>query len=49
MASDMHSKAFIPIHWNTFKLSVEKINEPIERLQTAIINSSIHLAIDYIG
>lgn len=48
MASDMHSKVFIPIHWNTFKLSVEKINEPIERLQSALWESTIKLGIDKI-
>lgn len=43
MASDMHSKAIIPIHRNTFKLSVEKTNEPIERLQKALSDNTITL------
>jgi L-ascorbate metabolism protein UlaG (beta-lactamase superfamily) len=49
MANDMHSKAIIPIHWNTFRLSREKPLEPIERLQKAIHNNTtIKLGIDTI-
>jgi L-ascorbate metabolism protein UlaG (beta-lactamase superfamily) len=43
MANDMHSKAIIPIHRNTFKLSVEKMSEPIERLKKALSDSTITL------
>ncbi len=39
MAEDMHSKVIIPIHRNTFKLSVEDVLEPIERLKKSITKS----------
>lgn len=36
MALDMHSKAIIPIHRDTFKLSVEPRKDPLKRLIQAI-------------
>ncbi len=43
MAGDMHSKAIIPIHWNTFRLSREKLTEPINRLKDALSTNDIVL------
>jgi len=49
MAADMHSKVFIPIHRNTFRLSREKLSEPIERLEKALPHHTMTLGIDHIG
>lgn len=49
MADDMHSKVFIPVHRNTFRLSREKPLEPIERLEKALPQHTMILGIDRIG
>ena len=49
MADDMHSKVFIPIHRNTFRLSREKLSEPIERLIKALPDHTMIIGIDNIG
>lgn len=49
MASDMNSKVIIPIHRNTFRLSKEPINEPIQRLKEALRYSTIELGLEQIG
>lgn len=43
MAADMNSKVFIPIHRNTFRLSKEPKQEPIQRLKEALQFSTITL------
>lgn len=45
----MHTKVIIPIHRNTFRLSREKITEPIERLKKALPDYEMTLGIDEIG
>lgn len=48
MAEDMHTKVFVPLHRNTFKLSKEPILEPIERLKKDLKNKNMILGIDNI-
>lgn len=49
MATDMNSKVFIPIHWNTFTLSKEKRTAPIERLKAALeYDTTIQLWLEHI-
>ena len=50
MAKDMHSKVFIPVHWNTFVMSKEKKTDPLERLKAALKHdSTITLGLENIG
>ena len=49
MADDMHSKIFVPIHRNTFRLSRERKLEPINRLKKALSEYTMTLWIDHIG
>lgn len=38
---DLKAKVMIPIHWGTFRLTLEKLSEPIERLRAAIAERGI--------
>jgi L-ascorbate metabolism protein UlaG (beta-lactamase superfamily) len=49
MAKDMGAKVFIPIHWNTFKQSLEPYEEPLQRLLKALPGSKIELGLKEIG
>lgn len=49
MANHMNAKAIMPVHWNTFTLSYEPQNEPIQRLKKAIALHSPELALEDIG
>lgn len=49
MANHLNAKAILPIHWNTFMLSNEPQNEPIERLKTALAKHSPVLALEAVG
>ncbi len=49
MANHMGAKSILPVHWHTFTLSNEPIDEPIERLKQALSLHSPQLALDAIG
>ena len=49
MANHVRARALLPIHWNTFTLSNEPQQEPIERLKTALVAHSPLLALDDVG
>jgi L-ascorbate metabolism protein UlaG (beta-lactamase superfamily) len=49
MANHMNAKTILPVHWHTFTLSNEPIEEPIERLKKAIAQHSPAVALDAIG
>ncbi len=49
MTKQMGAKAILPVHWSTFTLSNEPVNEPIERLKKAIEGEPLELAMDQIG
>ena len=50
MAEHMHTKWFVPIHFETFRLDRARFTEPMERLQKAMeSHPTIKLAIDRIG
>jgi L-ascorbate metabolism protein UlaG (beta-lactamase superfamily) len=49
MANHMKAKSILPIHWGTFTLSSEPVNEPIERLKKAVAEHSPQLALEKIG
>lgn len=49
MANHMSARTILPIHWNTFTLSYEPQNEPIERLKKALAQHSPSLALENIG
>lgn len=49
MANQMNAKTILPVHWHTFVLSNEPVDEPIERLRQAVSQHSPSLALDAIG
>ncbi len=49
MANQMKAKSVLPIHWGTFTLSSEPVNEPIERMKKAVAEHSPSLALEKIG
>jgi len=49
MANHARARAIMPIHWNTFTLSNEPQQEPIERLKAALAAHSPTLALDDVG
>ncbi len=44
-ASDLNAKMFIPMHYGTYDISAEPINEPLEKLQSFEIPQNIELKI----
>ena len=49
MANIAGAKYIVPVHHQTFKLSSEPMNEPIERFQTALQNEPQRIALKQIG
>jgi len=49
MANDAGAKYIVPVHHQTFKLSDEPMEEPIERLQAALSIEPQRLALSDIG
>jgi L-ascorbate metabolism protein UlaG (beta-lactamase superfamily) len=49
MASDAGAKYILPIHHQTFRLSEEPMNEPIERLKEALSHEPERLALSQVG
>jgi len=49
MANHMGAKTILPVHWHTFSLSNEPVDEPIGRLKAAVAAHSPRLAVDTIG
>lgn len=49
MANEVRAKYIVPIHHQTFRLSKEPMNEPIERLQLALAAEPERLAIRRVG
>lgn len=49
MTVQMGAAAIMPIHWGTFILSDEPVQEPIERLKNALTHNSPALAVGGIG
>lgn len=49
MADQMNAKAILPIHWNTFIMSDEPVEEPIERFKAALALQPERIALEAIG
>jgi L-ascorbate metabolism protein UlaG (beta-lactamase superfamily) len=49
MAEEMGAKKILPMHWGTFKLSQEPMDEPIKRFNQALAGSLDKIAIQEIG
>jgi L-ascorbate metabolism protein UlaG (beta-lactamase superfamily) len=49
MADDAGARAILPVHHQTFQLSSEPYNEPIERMQAALNSDPERLALSSIG
>jgi L-ascorbate metabolism protein UlaG (beta-lactamase superfamily) len=49
MTNDAGGRFLIPVHHQTFRLSREPMHEPIERLQTALVDESERLGLRQIG
>jgi L-ascorbate metabolism protein UlaG (beta-lactamase superfamily) len=49
MALDMGAKKILPMHWGTFKLSQEPMDEPIKRFNEALAGQLDKVAIQEIG
>ncbi|TLY28084.1 MAG: Zn-dependent hydrolase [Ignavibacteria bacterium] len=49
MANHMRANSILPVHWHTFMLSNEPVDEPIERLRQAVAQHSPSIAVDMIG
>ncbi|UYL07315.1 MBL fold metallo-hydrolase [Bdellovibrio sp. SKB1291214] len=42
---DLHAKLSLPVHWGTFKLSDEPMNEPPEKLREALQKANLPLSV----
>lgn len=49
MADQMNARAILPIHWNTFIMSDEPVEEPIERFKAALALQPDRIALEAIG
>ena len=49
MANDAGAEMILPVHHQTFQLSSEPLNEPIERLSEALVRTPERLALQEIG
>ncbi|HEY5616127.1 MAG TPA: MBL fold metallo-hydrolase [Bacteroidota bacterium] len=49
MSMHMNAKAILPIHWNTFVMSDEPVEEPLERFKTALASQPERIALEAIG
>jgi L-ascorbate metabolism protein UlaG (beta-lactamase superfamily) len=49
MADAAGSRLFVPIHHQTFRLSEERFNEPIERAEAALVKEHDRLAVREVG
>jgi len=49
MSRHMNAKAILPIHWNTFVMSDEPVEEPLERFKTALASQPERIALEAIG
>lgn len=49
MADQMNARAILPIHWNTFIMSDEPVEEPIERFKATLASLPERIALEAIG
>ena len=49
MSGHMNAKAILPIHWNTFVMSDEPVEEPIQRFKAALADVPERIALEAIG
>ncbi|MCI0706257.1 MAG: MBL fold metallo-hydrolase [Ignavibacteriae bacterium] len=49
MSNHMNAKAILPIHWNTFVMSDEPVEEPIERFKASLTSQPERIALEAIG
>ena len=49
MADAAGARLFVPVHHQTFRLSDEGFNEPIERAEAALVNERDRLAVREVG